>query len=1377
MGLSASRTIGPPDRKTTSGETFEPRNPNQYRKISHVRHPPPFSSSSTPTEQHSDRPLPSHTAPETEGMPGPTLFPPPPEITGIPTKAELDAYPRLNTWEQLKDIIARCELGELGRGKALQARYDKWTAGIRERYGTTEKYLIQARLPWKVPSPAPAKLNGEANPNGVIHSANRTQENGNTKDEQYLTFEIGQTVDPDVYAILPNDWPYNTPGDVEHVVVWSKLPVFHAALVGNDTEKWEKVEQDGFAGFTGNPETQPPPATPSAKGQVFSSLADRGTWGWCTEGGREVGKMVTTLWPIEEYECAWVLIGTNDRSLDTTQFVNPPQESIVTQPTPTATRPAQQDASRTPLGVSTTQEAEEYAMISPPRDDQSDNVTDTPIKSHHDELPDDRMDASMAESSGAQVDGSAAADDKGSEEHKRREGEKKERERKNIAKKPREQNCIARRLPERCIPPPGHPLYRDPNVPQQSIPGPSNFTSNHASAASMGASPYISFPSGNGHTDGSAEMQSGILAPVMPLHHGTAANGLQLPAPPSVQMPENGAGRAHHRDFSDTRMSIPNTASASFSRYSLGGMGGDMGSSNANPGYMMGSLSDHDVQYAMGSKRRKVGGHRDSTSIPDSTGNHHHHQSHYRHNSHRPMSASVPVKTDSSRSSTMVDTKFPLTVPLSAGEMPHRLQGQGSLHQLAVLPGPVPTSVIATTKTSGTSSAGPKHTSGSTTLAETTARLARLERLLTLQDHTYAEKRLRLAEEAALRMLEGGSGAGEENGASPDQQGVSRELGLVEGNAQTHTGPNGSTSLRIDTQHTAGSSRTVPATVPGEHEEDLADGHPESAEIKGRFGRWDAVEIIGDAGYTGAEGLNALTAASVLVGAKQPARPGSGKTFFARKSPESTNHSSMENLIGLSQVQAIEIRSLISVLPTVEIAQHLIERYFNLWDWSRYPVLPSNVFPQDWRKFYTSEIVTEMGMPGTNHFSAFALLLGTLALGAVSPVLSSSDTHVTASTYFWAASKALMYCETAGTNELRTIWAKSVLVRYTDLVRNTQASWHVVGGWIRNAIDQGLHRDGTGFEPPLPPDLTAERRVLWSHVLHAAMLPACLSLDPTKFNHALEQKYPRLPFYRQLINGAMFFHRILLHRPFMLKPIRKRRHPYRYSWQKCVETAVQDLRARSVWERTLSPSEQTQTYGGSFAPFNSCVVLGLSTLISLDMGEMPSPEVYSEHLTYLQNFVQRLQSDLDNGRDGTTAQKERTIMDSILARLDALINNDDNGNITKNVRGGSAGSSGTQATGYHAPSSSIRQLLIPSPATSGHSTPFEQPNPHNPNQHQQQQQQQQMSSIDFDPFLLQALVQNPSTTFDPNVIIDSQAPFDWEVYLSEMYNEGNLFMN
>jgi hypothetical protein len=70
--------------------------------------------------------------------------------------------------------------------------------------------------------------------------------------------------------------------------------------------------------------------------------------------------------------------------------------------------------------------------------------------------------------------------------------------------------------------------------------------------------------------------------------------------------------------------------------------------------------------------------------------------------------------------------------------------------------------------------------------------------------------------------------------------------------------------------------------------------------------------------------------------ANRPTRPGYGKTFFARKSSENTNHALMEKLIGLSQVQAAEIRSLVAVLPTIEVAQHLVERYFKLWGKSHF---------------------------------------------------------------------------------------------------------------------------------------------------------------------------------------------------------------------------------------------------------------------------------------------------------------------------------------------------------------------------------------------------------------------------------------------------------
>lgn len=46
-------------------------------------------------------------------MPGPYLYPAPSEIVGIPTKAELDALPRFNTWESLKDTIGNESPGPL----------------------------------------------------------------------------------------------------------------------------------------------------------------------------------------------------------------------------------------------------------------------------------------------------------------------------------------------------------------------------------------------------------------------------------------------------------------------------------------------------------------------------------------------------------------------------------------------------------------------------------------------------------------------------------------------------------------------------------------------------------------------------------------------------------------------------------------------------------------------------------------------------------------------------------------------------------------------------------------------------------------------------------------------------------------------------------------------------------------------------------------------------------------------------------------------------------------------------------------------------------------------------------------------------------------
>jgi hypothetical protein len=69
-------------------------------------------------------------------------------------------------------------------------------------------------------------------------------------------------------------------------------------------------------------------------------------------------------------------------------------------------------------------------------------------------------------------------------------------------------------------------------------------------------------------------------------------------------------------------------------------------------------------------------------------------------------------------------------------------------------------------------------------LAETTARLSRLERLLSLKDQGYAEKRLRLAEEAVLRLLQVREGEEVDtglDGALYEGQGHGRGRGAIVG--------------------------------------------------------------------------------------------------------------------------------------------------------------------------------------------------------------------------------------------------------------------------------------------------------------------------------------------------------------------------------------------------------------------------------------------------------------------------------------------------------------------------------------------------------------------------------------------------------------------
>lgn len=115
-------------------------------------------------------------------------------------------------------------------------------------------------------------------------------------------------------------WITSVPTEVEHTLIWTKMPIFHLDLVA-DTIK-TRIDQDGLWGFTGS---DLPPPSPSNLPSCIAKLAE---WGATMDqmikseppseeetiliqkAGREVHRYVKNRWIEKEWETAW--------------FVNPP---------------------------------------------------------------------------------------------------------------------------------------------------------------------------------------------------------------------------------------------------------------------------------------------------------------------------------------------------------------------------------------------------------------------------------------------------------------------------------------------------------------------------------------------------------------------------------------------------------------------------------------------------------------------------------------------------------------------------------------------------------------------------------------------------------------------------------------------------------------------------------------------------------------------------------------------------------------------------------------------------------------------------------------------------------------------------------------------
>ena len=114
----------------------------------------------------------------------------------------------------------------------------------------------------------------------------------------------------------------SVPNDVEHTLVWTKMPIYHLDLIADSVKT--RIYQDGLWGFTGSGSDDLPPR-PSNLPFYVSKLA---RWGETMDtmvksdpptekeailikkAGSEVQRYVKNRWVETEWETAW--------------FVNPP---------------------------------------------------------------------------------------------------------------------------------------------------------------------------------------------------------------------------------------------------------------------------------------------------------------------------------------------------------------------------------------------------------------------------------------------------------------------------------------------------------------------------------------------------------------------------------------------------------------------------------------------------------------------------------------------------------------------------------------------------------------------------------------------------------------------------------------------------------------------------------------------------------------------------------------------------------------------------------------------------------------------------------------------------------------------------------------------
>ncbi|KAH7104518.1 hypothetical protein BKA62DRAFT_463898 [Auriculariales sp. MPI-PUGE-AT-0066] len=202
-------------------------------------------------------------------------------LSQLPSQDEIKRIsPPKWTWLELKQFTDSGDLGQLKRHPDLEILCRAWSDRVCAEHGTLANF-VKLRLGWNGAPPPPSGFFALDNP-------------------------------PDTWQFMKNSWPYCIPHEVQHTLVWTRLPILNPNKVQESMRG--TIVECGMWGFAGGAEAElPARGEDTERGSTFIGTGEqaKAVRAAVAVAGADVQAFVQKHWPEDAWEVAW--------------FVNPPR--------------------------------------------------------------------------------------------------------------------------------------------------------------------------------------------------------------------------------------------------------------------------------------------------------------------------------------------------------------------------------------------------------------------------------------------------------------------------------------------------------------------------------------------------------------------------------------------------------------------------------------------------------------------------------------------------------------------------------------------------------------------------------------------------------------------------------------------------------------------------------------------------------------------------------------------------------------------------------------------------------------------------------------------------------------------------------------------